>query len=328
LTPLLSDALLAFRPPTVVAKLPPRSAACPVSLRDLVAARVGVAGPFPLVRAPTPGVARAALVAAVELGSAIGLELPAGERPEPWFAAVVRAADEFAPRLPLVLSGTVSLGAGTDQEVERARREAFRLVEAGLTHLVVDLARVPEGTRAAALARAAQAAREREIGVEGLLPVEGGQAAPGPAAALVEELAESGLALDAAGARFPLPRGASEERSQARLLADLCGWVEGTPVVRRGPVTPGLLQLLAGSPVSGCEDGGAALAAAARALGAPVEGGVPPLARAGQRGLPPEMGDRPEALAYQEVAAFLDGLGLAGSAVALAESLRARLEER
>jgi hypothetical protein len=40
------------------------------------------------------------------------------------------------------------------------------------------------------------------------------------------------------------------------------------------------------------------------------------------------MGDRPEALAYQEVAAFLDGLGLAGSAVALAESLRARLEER
>ncbi|HET6923907.1 MAG TPA: hypothetical protein VFI16_12240, partial [Anaeromyxobacteraceae bacterium] len=127
-----SDALLALRPPTVLARLPPRSAACPVSLRDLVAARVGTAGPFPLVRAPTPGVARAALVAAAELGSAIGLELPPGERPEPWFAAVVRAADEFAPRLPLVLSGTVSLGAGTDEEVERARREAFRLVEAGV----------------------------------------------------------------------------------------------------------------------------------------------------------------------------------------------------
>jgi hypothetical protein len=299
-----------------------------VSLRDLVAARVAAAGPFPMVRAPTLGVARAALVAAVELGSAVGLELPAGARPEPWFAAVVRAADEFAPRLPLVLTGTVSLGAGTDEEVERARREAFLLVEAGLTHLVLDLGGVPEGGRAAALARAAQAAREREIGVEGLLPLEGGQAAPGPAAALVEELAESGLTLDAAGARFPLPRGAGEERAQARLLADLCGWIEGTPVVRRGPVTPGLLDLLAGSPLTGCDDGGAAQAAAARALGESPPGEVPPLARAGERRVPPEMGDRAEAMAYEEAAAFIEGLGLAGSAGALAESLRAQLEER
>ncbi|HEY6107111.1 MAG TPA: hypothetical protein VIV59_14090, partial [Anaeromyxobacteraceae bacterium] len=217
---------------------------------------------------------------------------------------------------------------GSDEEVERARREAFRLVEAGMTHLVLDLSGVPEGGRAPALARAAQAAREREIGVEGLLPLESGRAAPGPAAALVEELAESGLSLDAAGARFPLPRSAVEERAQARWLADLCGWVEGTPVIRRGPVTSGLLGLLAGSPLVGCEDGGAAAAAAARALGQAGEGEAPALARPGERPAPPEMGDRPEALAYEEVAAFVEGLGLAGSAAALAESLQARLEER
>jgi hypothetical protein len=327
LSPLRADALLAFRPPTVVAKLPPRSAACPLSLRDLMAARAGGA-PFPLVRASTPEVARAALVAAAELDSPMGLELAPGDRPEPWFAAVVRAADDFAPRLPLVLAGSVALGAGSDEEVERARREVFRLVEAGITHLVLDLAAVTEGGRAAALARAGQAAREREIGVEGLLPLEAGRATAGTAAALVEELAESGLALDAAGARFPLPRSPVEERAQARHLVDLCGWIEGTPVIRRGPVTPGLLDLLAGAPLAGCEDGGAAAAAAARARGEAGEGEAPPLARPGQRRAPPEVGDRLEALAYEEVAAFVERLGLGGSAGTLAESLRARLEER
>jgi hypothetical protein len=328
LTPLLSDAPLAFRPPTVLAKLPPRSAACPVSLRDLMAAGVATPGPFPLVRAPTAGVARAALVAAGEIGSAIGLELPAGQRPEPWFAAVVRAADQFAPRLPAVLSGMVSLGAGSEDEVERARRETFRLVEAGLTHVVVHLGRVPEGERAAPLARATQAAQEREIGVEVLLPLAGGFPDPAAAATLVAELAESGFVLGAAGARFPLPRGSEEERLQARLATELCSWIEGTPVVRRGPVTPGLLELLAASPISGCEDGGAALAAAKRIANRPAEGGARPLARAGARRPPPGLADLVEALAYEEVAAFLEGLGLAGSAVALGESLLARIEER
>ncbi|HEU4385188.1 MAG TPA: hypothetical protein VFR85_17015 [Anaeromyxobacteraceae bacterium] len=324
---LASDAPLAFRPATVVARLPPRSAACPLSLRDLAAVRVAAGGPFPLVMAPAPEVARAALVAAAELSAAIGLELPEGERPDHWFAAVVRAADEFAPRLPVVLSATVALGAGSDGEVERARREAFRLVEAGLTHLVLDLSAVPEGGRVAAVARAAQAAREREIGVEGILPLESGRATPGPAAALLEELAESGLSLDAVGAHFPLPRSAVEERGQARQLAELCGWAEGTPVIRRGPVTSGLLEVLAASPLLACEDGGAAAAAAARAAGRPGEGEAPPLARPGERPAPPEMGDRPEALAYEEVAALVERLGRRGSSAAVAASLRARLEE-
>ncbi len=317
MTPLPSDAPLAFRPPTVLARLPAGSAACPVSLRHLLAAGAAAAGPFPLVRAPTPETARAALVAAREVGSAIGLELPAGRSPDPWFGAAARAADQFAPRLPVVLSGAVSLGAGSDEEVELARRETFRLVEAGLTHVVVDLIGVPEGTRAAALARAAQAAHEREIGVEGLLPLAAGLPSPERAAAMVAELAESGLALDAAGARFPLPRGSEEEREQAALAADLCAWLPGTPVVRRGPVTPGLLEHLAGSPLAGCEDGGAALAAAERGAGRPV----PPGARR------PGTGDLGEALAYAQVAAFLEGLGLAGSAAALGESLRSRMEE-
>lgn len=318
MTPLPPDAPLAFRPPTALARLPAGSAACPVSLRHLLSAGAAAAGPFPLVRAPTPETARAALVAAREMGSAIGLELPAGRPPEPWFDAVARAADQFAPRLPVVLSGAVSLGSGSDEEVERARREAFRLVEAGLTHVVVDLIGVPEGIRAGALAHAAQAAQEREIGVEGLLPLAAGLPAAERAAAMVAELAESGLSLDAAGARFPLPRGIEEEHEQARLAAELCGWLQGTPVVRRGPVTPGLLELLVGSPLAGCEDGGAALAAAGRGAGRPAPPGA---RRAGA-------GDLGEALAYEVVAAFLEGLGLAGSAAALGDSLRARIEER
>ncbi|HYQ80860.1 MAG TPA: hypothetical protein VEP68_05125, partial [Anaeromyxobacteraceae bacterium] len=113
-----------------------------------------------------------------------------------------------------------------------------------------------------------------------------------------------------------------------RLLADLCGWIEGTPVIRRGPVSPGLLDLLAASPLAGCEDGGAAAGAAARARGQAGDGEGPPLARPGERPVPPEVGERPEALAYEEVAAFVERLGLTGTAPALADSLRARLEER
>lgn len=321
-----SDALLAFRPPTVVARLPPRSAACPVSLRDLLAASAG-SPPLPLVHAPVPGVARAALVAAKELGSPIGLELPAGQPPEPWFRAVVEAADELAPRLPLILGGTVALGTGSDEELERAYREAYRLVEAGLTHLAFQLGEVPEGSRAAALRRAAAAALEREIAVECDLPLQDGLPAPGLAAALIEELSESGLVLDAAGARFPLPRGPSEERAHVRLLADLCGWIEGTPVVRRGPVTAGLLQALAGSPARGCDDGGAALAAASARGPARADAAEAPRLSRGDRPLPPEMADLPEALAYEEVAAFLEDLGAAGSEPAVAEGLRTRLAE-
>jgi hypothetical protein len=319
--------ILAFRPASVVRRLAQRNEACPLSLRDVLAAVAPLPICLPLVRAPSPGVARAALVAAKELGSALGLALPAGARPEPWFEALARAADEIAPRLPIFLSGEVVLQGGSDGEVEVARREAWRLVEGGITHLAFDLGGLPEADRAPALRRAAEAALERAICVDCLVPLQGGLPSAPRAAALLEELAEMGVKPDLASARLPLPRDPEEERSQARLLVEICGWIDGTPLLRRGPVTTGLLATLAGSPLRVCEDGGAALVAAARALGRePDADAGPPLAVA-SRELPPEIGDRPEAMAYAETAAFLEALAAEGSAVEVAEALVAGLEE-
>ena len=68
--------VLAFRPARVVERLEPRSAACPLSSKDLIRAAAELRLTLPLVRAPTPGVARAALVAAKQLQSVLGLSLP------------------------------------------------------------------------------------------------------------------------------------------------------------------------------------------------------------------------------------------------------------
>ncbi len=316
--------LLSFRPTRAVELLDPHSEACPLSLRDVLGA--GRAR-LPLVRAPAAGVARAALVAAKLGRSALGLSLPPGTDPRAWFRAVAAAADEIAPRLPLFLSGEVAVPGASESDVERAFQEVWTLVDGGLTHVAVDLHAVPAAGRAEALARVADPAREREIAVELLLPLRRGLPVPALAAELLEELEARALAPDLAGARFPLPRDEEDERAQARLLAELCGGIAGTPVLRRGPLTPGLLGALADVPLRGCEDGGAAQAAAARALepGAGAEP-APALARRG-RPLPPEIGDRPEALAYVEVAALVEGLGAAGSAGEVAEAILARAAE-
>ncbi len=323
----MREPILAFRPASVVRKLAPRSEACPLSLRDVLAAVAPLPICLPLVRAPSAGVARAALVAAKELGSALGLALQAGARPEPWFDAVALAADEIAPRLPIFLSGEVVVQDGSDDRIEAARREAWRLVEGGITHLAFDVSAVPEDDRAPALRRAAEAALERAICVDCFLPLQDGLPNAARAAALVEELAGLGVRLDLASARFPLPRHPEEERSQARLLVEICGWIDGTPVLRRGPVTTGLLATLAGSPLRACDDGGAAVAAAARALGREPDGDVGPPLSVASRELPPDIGDRPEAMAYVEAAAFLEALAAEGSAAEVADALLAGIEE-
>lgn len=323
----MREPILAFRPASVVRRLAPRNEACPLSLRDVLAAVAPLPICLPLVRAPSTGVARAALVAAKELGSALGLALPAGARPEPWFDGVARAADEIAPRLPIFLSGEVVVQDGSEERIEAARREAWRLVEGGITHLALDVAGVPEDDRAIALRRASEAALERSICVDCFLPLQDGLPSAPRAAALVEELSRIGVELDLASARFPLPRNEEEERAQARLLVEVCGWIDGTPVLRRGPVTTGLLQALAGSVLRACEDGGAALAAAARALGRePDKDSGPPLAVA-SRDVPPEIGDGPEAMAYVETAAFLEALAAEGSAAEVADALVGGLED-
>jgi hypothetical protein len=312
----------------VVRRLAPRSEACPLSLRDLLAAAGDGGQLLPIVRAGPPGVARAALVAAKELRSVLGLALPPGAAPERWFDAVAQAADEIAPGLPIFLSGEVVLAGGSQEDVEAAYRQAWRLLEGGMTHLCFDLEAVPGKGRAQALIRAAEAALEREICVDCVLPRQGELASAPRAAALFEELAALGARPDLASARFPLAVGKEAERAQRRALAELCASVDGTPLLRRGPATAAVLAGLRDFSLGACEDGGLALAAAARAVGLAAEPQAPVAPSREARPLPPEMGDRPEALAYVEAAAFLEALGTPGSAPSLAEALLARLEDR
>lgn len=310
--------ILAFRPPGAAGRLPPRSGACPLSLGELLgpAAELGVT--LALVQAPAAGVARAALVAAKELGSALGLALPPGQAPEPWFDAVTAAADEVAAGLPIFLSAEVRVAGETALEVERARQEAWRLVDAGLTHLAVDVAAVAATERARVLADVAGAALERGVCLDCVVPIEPGAPAR-RAAALFEELAALRAPPDVASVRCPAPQRPEDARAQVAALARLSAALAGIPILRRGPVARPLLGLLAGSPVRACEDGGAA---AARAL-APLAGGADAAA-----GLGAEDAERLEARAYVEVVDLLERLGAGGSARGLARALEARLPER
>ena len=124
-----------------------------------------------------------------------------------------------------------------------------------------------------------------------------------------------------------MPHGVEEARAQVRQLIDLCGWIEPVPVLRRGRVTSALLAELAGTPVRICEDGGAAQAAAQRALGLAPDGEESPRLAKEMRELPPEIGDRPEAMAYVETIAFLEALGAPESARRILDHLEYRLLE-
>jgi hypothetical protein len=299
--------LLAFRPAAVIRRLPPRSEACPLSPRELLRGWAPGLATIPVVRAGSPAAALGALVAARHLDSALGLSLPPGQSPEPWFAAVARAADEVAARLPLFLWGEVAVGGESGEAVERARREAWRLVEGGLTLLAFAVDRVPEEGRAAALLRATEAAREQEVAVELLLPA-GPEGLPsGPsAAALLEDLRTVGLRPDLLGMRFPPAEGGEQVRAHGQALEDVCAWVEEVPVMRRGPLARGAPESAART-LAACEDGGAVEAAAERREALPA---APPV----------EAGEGPEARAYFAAVEFLEALGAAGSA--------ARLERR
>jgi hypothetical protein len=310
--------ILAFRPASVVARLPARSGACPLSTRELLrpAAEAGLV--LPLVRAPIAAVARGALVAAKELQAVIGLALPHGTPARPWFDAVVAAADEVAAGLPIILSADVVVAGEGATQVERATRAAWDLVEAGMTHLAVDLAAVAVPERGRIAMEIAQPGFERGIGVEIVVPLEG--RAGTRAAALFEEIARHGPAPDLAGVRCPAPRDDEEARLQAAALARISQALAGIPVMRRGPVAPRLLELLRASPVKACEDGGAAAAQAMELVpgGLVEEGDAPeqresPLERAAAQ-LSQEATDRLEARAYVQAVDFVERLGGRGGA--------------
>jgi hypothetical protein len=313
--------VLAFRPARVVERLEPRSAACPLSSKDLVRAAAELRLTLPLVRAPTAGVARAALVAAKQLQSVLGLALPAGSPAAPWFEAVVQAADEVAAGLPLFLAGEVRVAGRRDAEVEVAYREAWTLADAGLTHLTVDLGAVPAEARAEVLTRVAAPALEGGLGLDCVV-ARGGALEAG---LLFGDLARAESLPDVASLPFDAPTTREGVQAQVRELLALCAALSGTPVLRRGPVTAELLQSLAGSPVAGCDDGGAAAEVALLALDllagpASELSRQAPLAQA-EAALGGGALARLEARAYGEVLDFLERLGAAGSALRVARWL-------
>jgi hypothetical protein len=307
--------ILAFRPPTVVARLAPRSGACPLSGRELVRPAAELRLALPVVRVPDAAVARGALVAAKELQSALVLALPPGVGAARWFDGVTRAADEVAAGLPLVLSAEVVVEGEGATQLERANDEAWRLSDAGLTQLAFDVAAIAPAERGRVLAQVAAPVSERGIAVEVVVPLgEGAQSAP-RAGAMLEEMGRAGTAVDVASVRCRAPADDAEARLQAVALARLWQALAGVPLMRRGPSTPRAVELLRGSPVRLCEDGGAV---AGRASAAALPSG-----EAG-----PGDGERREALAYAEAIDFMERLGAAGSALAVARALERGLEDR
>lgn len=322
---MLSTAL-AFRPASVVERLPPRSGACPLTARDLLAAAAEPGLVLPLVRAPIIGVARGALVAAKEQRAVVGLAMPPGVRVRHWFDAVARAADEVAAGLPFFLSADVVVEGEGATQVEHAVAEAWRLVDEGITHLAIDVASVVPPERGRIAGEVAQAAFDRGLSIEIVVPLGEGSRVGPLAAALFDEVARRGSEPDLAGLRCPPPGDADGARAQAVALARISQALAGIPVMRRGPVTPRMLELVRASPVKACEDGGAA---AAGALGLiPLETieepGLgqrdSPLERAAA-GLSEEAADHLEARAYVEVVDLIERLGARDGAPAIVGAL-------
>ena len=306
--------LLALRPVNALHALRRAGAdgeACPLSLAGIARALGGSRGALPVVAAPLPAIARAALVAAREARAVVGLAPLPGAAPEPWFAAVARAADELAPRLPFFVSAEVSAtdGAGA---LERAGAAGHRLVEAGATHLAVDVSALPLAHRGHAAAAAAAPAVERELAVECVLPAHCA-ADPDGAAAFLEEFEGWGARAELLGLRLPAARDEGQARWQAMALDAVEAACAGRPVVRRGALGGPELPHLVARGLRLCADGGRVLAAGLRAL--------PPGPR-GQLELPPELAARVEALAYAEAASLIERLGASGTAAALLAGLR------
>ncbi len=327
--------ILAFRPASVVDRLGPGSAACPLSTRELLAPARELGLVLPAIQAPVAAVARGALVAAAELQSALGLALPPGVAPEPWFDAVAEAADEVAARVPLFLSAEVIVAGEAASQVERAFHEAWRLVSAGLTHLAIDATAVAPGERGRVIGEIAEAGTEHGICVDVVVPLAEGARARGRLSAMLEEIAGRGAPADVVSLRCPVPAGAEEARLQAAALARVCQSLGEVQVMRRGAATSAALEALRGTPVRVCEDGGAAAARAVEAI--PPElvqaeaGGDETRSTALERAvarLSGEAAERLEARAYVDALDFMERLGTRGSAPALARALEQRLEER
>jgi hypothetical protein len=326
--------------------MPPGSEACPLSLRDVLGVMIRRRGALPMFRTPLPAVARAALLAAKREDCALALMLPRGAPAHPWFASVIEIASEVAPGMPFVLSGEVCVEGESDAELDRAVSVAYGLVDAGLTHVAVDASAVPAGARAAAIARVAAPVLEQELALECVLPAGDGLPSASRVAAFVDALRELGVELDLASIRCGPAAQADEAETQLRRIAEICAALRGVPIFRRGPLSSALLPRLASSPLKGVEDGGTAFAALLGALPSALRERI--AARASE--LYPDVaasadaleraaatlikasepldagGDRTEALAFMEAAAFVEVTAATGSALDVADALVAQLE--
>lgn len=324
----MGSKILAFRTAVVVDRLPARSEACLLSLRDVLGAPLQHRRPIPIVLAPIAGIARAALVAAREADAVVGLAMPPGTPPGPWFEAVTRAADEYAAGLPFFLSATLEQAEGGARGEDRASSEAFRLVDAGITHLAIDARGAPPAERARLVAAAGAAASEQGACVDCVLALE---EAP---RTLFAELARTGATVDAVSLRCPAADTREEARAQVVRMVRIAAELKGLPVLRRGPVSAELLEELGRSPIRGCEDGDAASGAGLSVIPqARIERNrtstsrAPAIDRAVAE-LPAADADRLEARAYVEVASLIEGLGAGGTATEIAAALEGLLEER
>jgi hypothetical protein len=325
--------ILAFRPAGVVERLAPRSEACALSTAELLDAAHAAGRVLPLVHAPVATVARGALVAAREAGSALGLQLSGGVDPARWFAGVTGAADEVAAGLPLFLAAEVVVSGEGATQVDAAVAIAWKLVDAGLTHLAVDASAAVPGERARVIAAVAEPALARGIALDVVLPLADAAQRAARAAATLDGLARIGVRPDLASVRCPAAPDADGARAQAGALARVAEALRGTPVMRRGPVTAEVLAALRGGPVRAVSDGGAATARAIEVIPwelLPSADDRPPRAselEAAVLELSEEGLDRMESQAYVEASELIERLGARGSARAVTDVLEARLRE-
>ncbi|MGC3998961.1 MAG: hypothetical protein QM767_16545 [Anaeromyxobacter sp.] len=296
--------ILAFRPANVVSRLAPRSDACPLSPRDLLGEPRPGQPPLLMVRAPTPAVARGALVAAKFQKAAIALGLPPGTAPAPWFEAVAQAADELAAGLPFGLSAELVLEGEGVTQVEGAVNQAWKLVDTGFTHLALDAVAVAQAERARVIAEVAAPAVERGLYVEVVVPIESDGLSGRRAAALLAELLKRRAPADAVSVRCRAVTDPDGARAQIGALSRLSGALAGLPVFRRGPLSAAVVKALGGSSLRACEDGGLA-AGRGEADGS----------------------EQQEARAFTAVTEILDALGAGRSALAVVRELERRLVE-
>ena len=280
--------------------------------------------------------ARAGLLAAKEQRSVVGFAMPRGFRPHAWFMQLCQSADELVGDLPFFLCGEVDVVSGDER---RARHLAYEMVDAGFTGLCLQIQGDLREVNGRAVAAVTQGAAERDLGVELIIPAQGGSLVVSTVAALVRSITAEGVAVDAVSVRCDPPLDAIAAEAQLGRLSELAATLaeHKVAVMRRGPLAAPLLSRLLLGGLAGYEDGGWLSAASLRSLSGVrrhfeyenLDGEALGLtgferffANPGDvEGFDAELGDRMEAFAHLEAESLLMALNTANSATRLREHL-------